>query len=414
MSTIHQIYCTHCTHGSSALERREGDLAHRMLGYSARAGSLEARHLRRYYRQIERYVSYYLPRDTPSEEKLRLGAASAPRRLVYHPSTGGLQMVGQVCYRQTDTEGRPGSYFAHVLFREEKDGQPRWSPLDCLKLWGAAGWVDEDSPNIPFLLEPLESLNQVLNRERPAIDDQVFLSFLSTPAGGSFDDPAGAIPPRWRQIDAARRSSLFVDAFRGFLEITGERRESVLLVIEPSVAALVFYGIIRLLPAGGIRDRVSFSTFEPNADRVGTSLAATLFHDPQKTDLRADAYRSRGFVINTFSKRQSESRRPEAQYARSMVRRLLEAGWPAVDWSLAGLESAGAQRPLCQEDFDALAAVDNLVPALFDPTKPPPADDWRRSPITAKYFRHALARHLGRLSDLPASLEPIVGRPSHL
>ncbi len=97
MSAIHQIYCTHCTHGSSALERREGELAHRMLGYSARAGSLELRELRQYYRQIERYAHYYLPRDTPGEEKLRLRAATAPRRLAYHPSAGGLQAIAQVC-----------------------------------------------------------------------------------------------------------------------------------------------------------------------------------------------------------------------------------------------------------------------------------------------------------------------------
>ena len=120
MSAIHQIYCTHCTHGSSALERREGELSHRMLGYSARAGSVEAVELRRYYRQVERYTYYYLPRDTPGEEKRRLTAATAPWRMVYLPSTGGLQIVGQVVYRPTDTEGRPGSYFAHVLFRDEK------------------------------------------------------------------------------------------------------------------------------------------------------------------------------------------------------------------------------------------------------------------------------------------------------
>ena len=139
MSIIQQIYCTHCTHGSSALERREGDLAHRMLGYSARAGSLEAQELRKCYRQLERYAYYYLPRDTPGEEKLRLIAASAPRRLIFFPSTSGLQVAGQVCYRQTDTEGRPGSYFAHVLFQDEQNGLGRWSPVDCLKLWNARG-----------------------------------------------------------------------------------------------------------------------------------------------------------------------------------------------------------------------------------------------------------------------------------
>jgi len=411
VSTIHQIYCTHCTHGSSALERREGELADRMLGYSARAGSLESRDLRQYYRQIERYAHYYLPRDTPGEEKLRLTASTAPRRLVYHPSAGGLQVVGQVCYRQTDTEGRPGSYFAHVLFRDEKDGQRPWSQLDCLKLWGATGWVEEDSPHIPYLLRPLGSLDEMLDGRRAAIDDHVFLSFLGTPVGGSFDDPEGVIPERWRQMDAARRCSLFTEAFRGFLEMSGARRESLLLVIEPSAAALVFYGIIRLLPAGPVRDSVSFSTFEPNADRVGTSLAATSFHSPEKTDLRPEAYRSRGFAVNTFSNRRSENRGRQASYAQTMVRRLLTRGWETVDWSLGSFESAGAGGP---EDLNALAAVDALVPALFDPRQPPPGDDWRRRPMAANYLRQAVARRISRLSDPAARLGPIVGQPAHL
>ena len=414
MSTIHQIYCTHCTRGNSALERREGELAHRMLGYSARSGSLAAQELRRCYRQIERYVYYHLPRDTPGEEKLRLTAASAPRRLVYLPSTSGLQLIGQVCYRQTDTEGRPGSYFAHVLFRDEKDfseKNPRWSPLDGLKLWGAPGWIEEDSPDHPFLLPPFASLAEMLKDRRPAVDDDVFLSFLRTPAEGSFDDPAGVIPPRWRQTDAGRRRELFVDAFRGFLETGDRRRESLLLVVEPSVAALVFYGIVRLLPDDGIREGVSFSTFEPNTDRLATAMAATEFYDSRKTDLRPDAYRSRGFAINTFLDRRSDSRRPNAQYAVTMVRRLLEDGWEGVDWRLGTLQSVGARRP---EDLDALAAVDALASALLDPQSPPAGDDWRRSPMATGYLRQVLGRRLRELDNPTARLESLAGGPAHL
>ena len=107
MNKIHQIYCTHCTHGNSALQRQQGELADRVLGYSARAGSPNAARLRQYYQQIERYVYYYLPRDTPSDEKLNLVASTAPRRLLYLPSAGGIRMVAQVCYRATDTQGVP-------------------------------------------------------------------------------------------------------------------------------------------------------------------------------------------------------------------------------------------------------------------------------------------------------------------
>ena len=410
MNGIQQVYCTHCTHGSSALERREGELARRMLGYSARAGSLAAHQLRKYYRQIERYIYYYLPRDTPGEEKLRLTAATAPRRLIYFPSTSGLQLVGQICYRQVDTEGRPGSYFAHILFHEEKDGQPRWSQLDCLKLWGAGGWVDEDSPDIPFLLPSLSSLNEMLVGRRAAIDDGVFLSFLSTSADGAFDDPGGVIPPRWRQKDPHERSDLFTEAFRLFLDVTAGRRQSLLLVVEPGLAALLFYGIVRLLP-GGIRDPISFSTFEPNTDRLTTTLAAVEFFDPGKTDLRPDVYRSRGSAINTFSDRRSESGRPPSQYAQTMVRRLLDEGFGAIDWRLESLQSVEARHP---EDLDQLAAVDCLVPALFDPRGSGSVQDWPTSPMAVDYLRHVLRRRVFRLDNPQSLLEPLVGQPAHL
>src|SRR3569623_78868 len=141
MTSIHQLYATHCTYGTSALEQREGELADRVLGYSARAGSLERSELRNCYRQVERFLYYYLPTDAPTEEKLRLDAASAPRRMFFCPALGDLQVLGQISYRQQDTAGRPGSYFGHVLFGRRAEGA--WSVLDCLKLWSAP-WIDED------------------------------------------------------------------------------------------------------------------------------------------------------------------------------------------------------------------------------------------------------------------------------
>lgn len=411
MSAIHQIYCTHCTYGNSALERREGDLAGRMLGYSARAGSVDAHELRRFYRQVERYLYYYLPRDTPAEDKLRLAAATAPQRLIYLPSTNGLQVVGQVCYRATDTEGRPGSYFAHVLFHEEKDGPRAWSVLDALRLWQAPGWVLEDSPGIAFQLPALKSVADMLGGQRPAIDDGVLLSFLTVAASGAFDDPAGVIPARWRQMDLARRTTLFTEVLVGFLDIHAARRESLLLVAEPSVAALMYYGIARLLPPGELREALSFSTYEPNSERTVTALAATWFVDPERNDVRPETYRSRGFVLNTANDRRSEGRRASPAYAESMVRCLREEGWEGVEHRFQNLQTAGARRP---EDLNALAAVDRVVWALFDPRLPLPADDWRRSPAATDYLRRAVVRRVGLLSDAETDLEPVVGEPAHL
>ena len=47
--------------------RSRAGLARRTLGYSTRAGSAAGAALRDLYRRIERYLYYYLPRDTPAE-----------------------------------------------------------------------------------------------------------------------------------------------------------------------------------------------------------------------------------------------------------------------------------------------------------------------------------------------------------
>src|SRR4051794_27666158 len=93
------------------------------------------------FRLVEPYMYFHLPGDTPAEDLLNETPRSAPCRFVFLPSVNGLQMLSQIRYRQTDTRGRPGSYFAHVLFREQKGNGTPWSAADCLGLWGAAAWA---------------------------------------------------------------------------------------------------------------------------------------------------------------------------------------------------------------------------------------------------------------------------------
>ena len=83
---IHQIYATHCTYGTSAIERRRGEMADQVKGYSARASSLPPEELAAVYRAIEPFVYYYLPDDFPADEKPYYSPRLAPRRLVYFPS----------------------------------------------------------------------------------------------------------------------------------------------------------------------------------------------------------------------------------------------------------------------------------------------------------------------------------------
>jgi len=408
MSTIHQIYCTHCTYGSSALERREGELARRMLGYSVRAGSAEAQDLRHCYRQVEQYLYYYLPRDTPAEEKLRLTAATAPRRLIYLPASGALQLLAQICYRQTDTEGRPGSYFAHVLFRQRQERQADWSPLDCLKLWGAAGWVREDTAEIPFRLRPLGELGEMLTGAPPAIDDRVFLSFLTATSAGEFYDPAGVIPDRWRRQDAAVRRRMFAEAFDALLEAAGQQGKSLLLLIEPSMAALFFYGMLRLLPDNAVRQALSFSTFEPTPDRLCTTLAATWFSSPDKADLRPAAIRTPAALLSTIESHHLPIQHAEGAYAPWVLDRLLEGGWAAADRALEDFRAVGAES---FGDLEHLAHADRLLPAMLAGQKPP---QWPDAPMTTVYLRRALVQRLCDGGDPVALLRPLVGLSAHL
>ena len=137
--SIHQICCTHCTYGSSALERREGELANRTLGYSARAGSIEARGTAQGLPAGgARSLLLSSPRYPGRRKAVALRPPPCRGGWCYLPAVRAAgKSSAQVCYRPTDSEGRPGSYFAHVLLGDAAAGGPRWPALTCLRLAGA-------------------------------------------------------------------------------------------------------------------------------------------------------------------------------------------------------------------------------------------------------------------------------------
>jgi len=333
MNTIHQLIATHCTYGTSALERRKGEDADRVLGYSVRASSLAGGALAGWYRKIERLLYYYLPRDAAAEARQQLTAASAPKRLIYVPAIDDLEVLAQVCYRPTDTAGRTGSYFAHCLARQKSGAQDHWSVLDCLKLWAAPGWIEEDTPSLPSRVDGLSGLEQMLGGRRPAIDERVVLSFLTAAAGGAFDDPCGVIPPRWRQKSPAERRELLAAVLGGCLVANASPPNSLLLVAEPSLAALLFFGIIRLLPPLAASNDLSFSTFETDVDRRRFVLTATCFQNPDSTDLPPQVYKSGPAlaVVNTYLNTRSKTPASCSAAAQALVNTLAGEGWDAVD-----------------------------------------------------------------------------------
>ncbi len=411
MSSIHQIYCTHCTHGSSALERGEGDQAERVLGYSARAASVEGDQLRQYYAQIEPYLYYHLPRDTPDEEKLRLTAAAAPRRMFFVPSAGGLQVAGQVCHRQTDCEGRPGSYFAHVLVQEEKDSHPPWTALDWLRLWSAPGWVLEDGGGLPFVLPALESPSELLGGTPPVIDDSLLVSFLRDPGDApSLQAPACPIPERWKAVDPPQRRRWFTEALSQYMRLEVDKGQPLWIVVEPAVAALWFYGMARLLPDGPIRTEIGFSTLETDPERAKGSLLATWCHDPQDAAARAAVLRLPGLVVNTLREPHSEKPPAALKYAAGMVKRLLEQGCEAVDRELGTFSPLGIKRT---QQLESLLAVDEVVTPLLE-TGSFADESWRAKPQLTQYVRLELGRRLAAMEDLKQGLATVAGGPAYL
>jgi len=410
MSEIQQIYCTHCTYGSSALERSEGELASRVLEYGPRASSLSAGKLREYYRQIEPLLYYALPADMPAAEKLAATADSAPRRLFYCPSIENLQVLGQVCFRPKDTMGRHGSYFAHLLVGEPP--QARWPVPQCAQAWGAAAWVREDSANHLHDLPRLADLASFCGT--PVLGDPLLLGFLTEPKGSRFFDQQELIAPRWKLKDPAVRQRLLVDLLAAYLDIAASpsRRESAIVVVEPEVAALLFYGVARLLPEGPIRQNISFSTFEPHADRLtAVALAATTFHQPQTSDLAPEFYQGQNFVFNTFLGR-SSSRRPSGTHYASLVVQDFMAGKDAG----AGpngvgelLRSFQAVQPASPHELALLAQAHALVPGLLDPKRPLPKELWQEESKARDYLALAAARQLGRLPVHSPDLRALVG-----
>ncbi len=403
MSTIHQVYCT----------LRAGAVAPNGPGEApacvAHAGSLDGQDFQAFWQDIQPYLYYQLPRDASEEQRQRLTADTAPKRLFRVATAGGWDVLGQACFLPAKAPGGDGNGFAHVLLQKQAEGATPWSAVDCLKLWGAAGWVQAAAP-LAGSAGPLRSLSELLGEQGPAIDDQVFLSFLTAPAEGSLHDPRGVIPPRWRTMSAEHRRGWFLDLFSAFLQGESRQPGPVCLVAEPAVAALMFYGIARLVPEGPIREGLSFSTYEPEPGRAAAALVATWFAEPETARALPNVGAGCAAVLNTLAEPLADSSRPRTEYASTMVHRLVAKGWPEVDWRLETLRAVKVRKI---ELLETLATIEQLVENLLE-TGSFANQNWRKSEALTSGVRHVLLRHLQRAGDLAAALKNVIGGPAHL
>ena len=198
-----------------------------------------------------------------------------------------------------------------------------WSPLDCLRLWQPSsdssnrgtGWCDSEDQigeglggdgGLP--LPAINSPSDLLEGCNGAIlTDEAFLAFLTNDSANTDKAELSAvIPSRWAEIPTAQRQELFTQILQATINLLDRRHGTVTIAVEPSLAALLFYGICRVLPEKLIRlsDRhagLSFSTYESAPERSMTNLVATTFlHESNSADLPPEIYH-RGFACNTFT-----------------------------------------------------------------------------------------------------------------
>ncbi|MDO4571065.1 MAG: hypothetical protein Q4D38_11815, partial [Planctomycetia bacterium] len=360
---IQQLYITHCTRATSALERKQGEMNDAPLGYSVRSASIQGTALRDVYRRLERYVYYYLPDDTPAQDREFLTSKTAPIRLVCLPEADFGSLALNVAYRPKDTAGRIGSYFAHAVAvsKNAQNAQNEKTPLDpaaVLKTWGASAWVLEDAPFLSYDIPPLVSLDELSAHSATFIDDRVLLSFLKMDESAEFYDPGGVIPERWRKMPLEKRAHYFKMMLAGLLTHFDQPSESVLFAVEPSVAALLFYGACRFFPRS-LMKKLSFSTYESHPERVFTKIAASTFASPLETDFPDEIYKGARFVCNTWSGRTSDfdPQTFASSYVSHVWRHFLAGGLNQVQTFWKTFDSVGVASML---DLNALTNVEEV------------------------------------------------------
>ena len=261
-----------------------------------------------------------------------------------------------------------------------------------------------DSAEHGFVLPALDRLDSMLGGEPARIDDQALLAFLR----GDNRPFASCLPDRWLDLVPARRVETLRRMLGALLTTGTTRRQTLLVAMEPEVAALFFYGVGRLLPPGKVRAGVSMSTFEASADRLITALAATTFWNPPTAEFDVEALRGRGIALNTFG---DFSGGPEnrSAYAESAIQRLLEEGWEVVDHWLEMIASAGPDRIEALEGF---AQTEHAMAAVFR-SAGGTDESWRTDAGLTQFARLLAEERLAAFDGAEAAFNNLCGGASH-
>lgn len=272
--TIHQIIATSCTQGTSARMRDRGPSARDSLGLGPRSASVKGQRLEELYRLTIPYSTFKPPLDVEVSQYASYSTHEAPRRLIFD-RRDGKTIIGNISFRQTDVSGRPGTYFAHFLIDESSEMRP----IDAISLCDAPGWKIEDADlaELPHDLTTLDSHGDLLQQQK-WLTDELLIAFV-----GGEQDGMNRLPERWQTIPLEKRARMLQEAIQLVMEYPDTNRR-IGLVAEWQTAALLLYGVFRLLPDDITRD-LSFSTYEQSLKRCSFTIAATSLDRPNGDEI---------------------------------------------------------------------------------------------------------------------------------
>ena len=439
---IHQLYITHCTYGASYFSSAEDKASERAsvpLGYSVRSASAEQEDARKIFTAIESQMYYHLPSDGAASD---IDAVKAPRRFFYLPSVDGKPVIGCVAYRKEDTAGRPGSYFAHVLYG---DGEKPWMTRTVLQMYKSNFWRGIDGTDIPDSLTTLDMASVTPLTDGSPISDSVFENWISWKT-------------EWKTAvngeEIVVRPEQFEQFFAGAMSVWKDASKKIILVADSDTAALFYYGILRLAP-GGWGTHAAFSTYESAPMDFPGRLCATTFLNPMKNDLSSEMYAGH-FVFNVFTGRQSPpgvksaavflpalpgesvqyplSEKGECSYTKTIINRLKTSSWAGAS-ALQQLSAAMGLKP--GGNPDAVIATEFVLTHQIGLTlrliaQGNPADVvylnrsfssdvvpiWRQSHLAAELLQKQLIQGLSQIdideTNVAEKLKLIVGTQAHL
>jgi hypothetical protein len=253
--------------------------------------------------------------------------------------------------------------------------------LDCLRLWGCkdesgvGGWCNADRDGGFQGLTPIQSFDAWHGQRRVENWDELASHFVKEGAAPSSWRMDIAIPDRWKsETTEADRTRLIKSVLQAI--INKKASPTVVIAVEPAVAAIIFYAALRLIP-DMLRTGMGFSTYEPNPARGSFRLVATTFASGSG-DLQPQLYQSDSFVCNSFKAFKTGMYEPVAgTYADWAIRMLAEGKYARIDSLHSAIEKAwGREREtFAASDLEQIRSLEVYWTSLFRKDfRPPPAN----------------------------------------